>query len=411
MKHFLNKTIAFLTIVYVSTVSANLEVPLGFEVQIIAEKIGPARHLAVRDNGDIYVHLQALQNGGAIAALRDTNGDGKIDIIRYFEDKPGTGIHIFNDFLYFTTNTAVYRKKLTDELVPTSPTETMVSGFPDQSSHQAKALAFDNSGKMWVSVGAPSNACQKRTRTPGSLGLMPCPQLKWQASIWQFDANKTRQSLIKDGYKYASGIRHAVAMEWNPISQGLYVVQHGRDQLNDLWPRYYSIEDNAELPSEEFLLVTKDFVGGWPYSYWDHRKNARMLAPEYGGDGQKQIEEGKYPKPIYAFPGHYAPNDLLFYTGKQFPPKYREGAFIAFHGSWNRAPLPQKGYHVAFLPFSGRFPKGDAEIFASGFIGRMPLANPNDAKYRPMGLAMGGDGSLYIADSVKGTLWRISYIR
>jgi glucose/arabinose dehydrogenase len=114
-------------------------------------------------------------------------------------------------------------------------------------------------------------------------------------------------------------------------------------------------------------------------------------------------------KPIMAFPGHWAPNDVLFYTGDMFPARYRNGAFIAFHGSWNRAPRPQAGYFVAFVPFNGDMPSGDYEIFAKGFTGTDTLRSPDAARYRPMGLAQGPDGSLYIADSQKGRIWRVIY--
>src|SRR5690606_30699577 len=113
--------------------------------------------------------------------------------------------------------------------------------------------------------------------------------------------------------------------------------------------------------------------------------------------------------PVQAFPAHMAPNGLLFYTGNQFPEKYRNGAFIAFHGSWNRTPLPQKGYFVAFMPFAGGKPSGPWEIFADGFAGTEAVTAPGRAQYRPCGLAQGPDGSIYVTDDAKGTIWKISY--
>ena len=97
----------------------------------------------------------------------------------------------------------------------------------------------------------------------------------------------------------------------------------------------------------------------------------------------------------------------MFYTGKEFPEKYQGGAFIAFHGSWNRSPLPQAGYNVTFQPFSGGKPSGNFEVFASGFTGKNPLMNPNDAVARPDGVAQAPDGSLYIGDSQKGRIWHV----
>ena len=114
-------------------------------------------------------------------------------------------------------------------------------------------------------------------------------------------------------------------------------------------------------------------------------------------------------QPIFAFPGHWAPNALLFYTGDQFPARYKNGAFIAFHGSWNRAPEKQKGYKVVFVPFLKGKPSGAYEVFADGFMGADEIASPGEAKYRPCGLAQGPDGSLYISDSVKGNIWKIKY--
>jgi len=133
-----------------------------------------------------------------------------------------------------------------------------------------------------------------------------------------------------------------------------------------------------------------------------------VLSPEYGGDGKKQADP-KFQDPILAFPGHFAPNDLLFYNGDQFPETYKNGAFIAFHGSWNRGPFEQKGYQVAFVPFKDDLPSGHWSTFANGFMGPKPIMSSGEAKHRPMGLAQDKDGSLLISDSVKGTIWRISY--
>ncbi len=148
---------------------------------------------------------------------------------------------------------------------------------------------------------------------------------------------------------------------------------------------------------------------GWPYCYYDEFQQKKVLAPEYGGDGKKVGRcEGKT-DPILAFPGHLAPNDLLFYTGDQFPDKYKHGAFIAFHGSWNRSPEPQEGFYVAFVPFKGDYPSGKWEVFANGFAETDTIRSPGDAKYRPCGLAQGPDGSLFVVDSNEGKVWRIAY--
>jgi glucose/arabinose dehydrogenase len=274
--------------------------------------------------------------------------------------------------------------------------------------HIGKPLAFDNKGNMYVPFGAPSNACQEPKRTPRAPGVDPCPQLEDHAGIWRFDADKLGQTQ-KDGYKYATGIRSVVAMDWDPADENLYVVMHGRDDLLRLFPDKYSPWESAILPSEEFIKVTEGSNFGWPYCYFDQEQNKKVLAPEYGGDGKIIGRCADFDDPIIGFPGHWAPNDLVFYRGEQFPERYRNGAFIAFHGSTNRAPYPQSGYFVGFVPFRDGKPSGAWEVFADGFAQVDPIVSVNDAVYRPMGIAVGPDGALYISDSVKGKIWKITY--
>ena len=389
--------------------NGGLTLPDGFRASVVADSIGYARHVTVDEDGDIYVVLREPQNGNGIAALRDQDNDGVAEQIEYFSEFTDTGIQLYNDYLYVSTATSVHRYDMSGgELVPQSEPETVISGFPEQNSHEAKSFTFDESGNIYVNVGAPSNACQQESRSKGSPGMDPCPQLERQAGIWRFSADSLNQTQTDDGQRYATGIRNAVALDWNRTTDHLYVVQHGRDQLNTLWPEYYTAEDNAALPAEEFFLVEEGDNFGWPYAYYDWKKEQKMVMPEYGGDGETPVEEGKYEDPIMGFPGHWAPNDLLFYTHNHFPQRYMNGAFIAFHGSWNRAPEPQEGYKVVFVPFDGETPSGDFEEFATGFPGT-DSPGPGTAEYRPMGLAQGPDGTLFITDSQKGKIWRIVY--
>lgn len=391
--------------------NGSITLPSGFQAVVVADSVGSARQVTVDQDGDIYVALDEPQNGNGIAALRDEDGDGVADSVAYFGNYTGTGIALHNGYLYFAPDSAVMRYSMEGvDLVPTSDPEWVVSELPKQNSHAAKPITFDGNGNMYVNVGAPSNACQEQSRTPKSPGQQPCPLLEWHGGIWQFDANTLNQTQKEDGTRYASGIRNAVALEWNLMADNLYLVQHGRDQLSQLWPSHYNNEESAELPSEEFLKVDEGDTFGWPYTYYDHIEGQRMVAPEYGGDGETPAEEGKYEEPLVAFPGHWAPNDLIFYSGNQFPTKYNGGAFIAFHGSWNRAPLPQEGYRVSFVPFDGATPSGDSyETFADDFVGTDTLQSPGNAEYRPMGLAEGSDGTLYITDSQQGKIWRVVY--
>ena len=390
--------------------NGSIELPEGFCAVVVADGLGPARHLVVRENGDIYVKLRSAEEGGGIVALRDTDGDGRADVTRRFGEVGGTGIGIHDGYLYYSSETAVYRQALTDgALVPQGERQTVIEGFPEQGQHAAKSFTFDESGHIYVNVGAPSNACQEQMRTPGSPGQDPCPQLERQGGVWRFDADEVGQTQQADGERYVTGIRNAVALDWNPFADNLYLVQHGRDQLHTLWPDLYTVEESAELPSEEFLLATEGANFGWPYCYNDHLQGRKVLAPEYGGDGEQVGRCDQFEAPIMAFPGHFAPNDLHFYTGGQFPDRFRQGAFIAFHGSWNRAPQPQRGYRVTYVPFDGAQPSGGRMTFADGFIGQETIKAPGDAEFRPMGLAEGPDGSLYLTDSQEGRLWRIIY--
>ncbi len=390
--------------------NGGIELAEGFGAVVVADSLGEARHLIANANGDLYVMLrQPNKAGKSIVALRDTNGDGKADQIESFGDYCGTGIEFYQDHLYFSSDTAVWRYKMTpDQLVPSGSPELMVT-FPRQDGHESKPLTFDGQGNMYVTVGAPSNACQKEDRVVGSPAMDPCPILEQHGGVWRFSATQPGQVHGKDGYRYATGIRNAVALRWNPAASQLYAVQHGRDQLHTLYPEKFTVEQNAELPSEEFMLLKDKSDFGWPYCYNDHLQGKKVTSPEYGGDGKKTDRcEGK-DKPIVAFPGHWAPNDLIFYQGSMFPEKYKNGAFIAFHGSWNRAPLRQGGYKVMFVPMQGELPSGEPTVFADKFIGMDTLSSPGDARFRPMGLATAPDGSLFIADSRKGRIWRVIY--
>jgi glucose/arabinose dehydrogenase len=391
--------------------SGNLILPKGFKSIVVAENLGRARHLVVTNNGDLYIRLARLnKKGQGTVILRDKNKDGVIDDSTGFGNYGGTGITIKNGYLYAASDNDVYRYKLNDkmEIIDGNHPEKIITGLVAGRQHNTKSLALDNEGNVYVNVGAPSNSCQLQDRGVGSPGIDPCPFLEQSAGIWQFKADKLNQS-YDDGVKYATGIRNIVGMDWNTSTNSLFVMQHGRDQLYNMWPEYFDSATSAELPAEEMLEVKKGSDFGWPYCYFDQFQNKRVLAPEYGGDGKKIGRCEGMDKPVMAFPGHLAPNGLLFYTGDMFPEKYKNGAFIAFHGSWNRAPLPQKGFFVAFVPFKDGKPSGEWEIFADNFAERDVVNSTREAKYRPCGLAQGPDGSLYVTDDTKGTIWKIVY--
>lgn len=393
--------------------NGGLTLPAGFCALVAADNLGIARHMVVAPNGDLFVSLrdQAPQNAapipGAILALRDKNGDGRFEAQERFGERGGTGIALRNGYLYHSQQTAVVRYPLkTGDLKPSGPAQ-VIATLPEQRGHTEKGLAFDGNGGLYVNVGVPSNACQEKDRTAGSPGQNPCPLLEKHGGIWRFDENKPGQSQENGGRRYATGMRQFYALAWH--AGALYAVQHGRDQLNTLFPQNFTAKQNADLPSEELLRIEDGANFGWPYCFHDWQQGKRVQMPEYGGDGKKTGDCAKYPAPVAAYPGHWAPGALMFYSGSQFPAKYQGGAFIAFQGSWNRDPEPAGGYKVVFQPFSGPKASGAHEVFADGFAGMPTFVKREEAKARPAGLAQAPDGSIYISDLIKGKIWRVVY--
>jgi glucose/arabinose dehydrogenase len=389
--------------------NAGLTLPTGFAALKVADNLGRTRHIVVNKQGAIYAKLERLDNGKGILVLNDTDGDGRAETKTSFGNFTGTGIAIKGNYLYAASNKEVFKYALNDngDVVDENAAATIVTGLVDKGQHNSKSITLDNAGNIYVNVGAPSNSCQEKDRTKGSMGMMPCPILDSAGGIWQFKVDQLNQSYAS-GVRYATGLRNVVGLDWNNQLNQLFVTQHGRDMLNNLFPDLYDTTVSAELPSETMYAIKKGDNAGWPYIYYDHVKGKKMMAPEYGGDGVKTVDD-KYINPAMAFPAHMAPNGLLFYTGNQFPARYKNGAFIAFHGSWNRSPLPQEGYYVVFVPYENGKPTGKWEVFANGFSGKSVVKNPRDAQHRPCGLAEGPDGSLYISDDVKGTIYRIMY--
>lgn len=393
--------------------NGGLSLPAGFCAVVFADSVGRARHIDVADDGTVFLALTNARGPdrsvipGGVAVLRDLDRDGRADEITRFGENGGNEVLLDNGFLYFASDDAVMRYPFTEGWAgPPGPPDTLVSNLPAVANHTAKSLALGPNRALFVNIGSPSNACQADSRTPGSPGLDPCPQLETRAGIWLFDADSLGQRQT-DGIRFATGLRNVVALRTHP-SGALFGVVHGRDQLSSLWGDLFSDVDNAEKPSEEFVRIEEGDDFGWPYCYHDPATNQKVLAPEYGGDGTEVGRCADMNDPFIGFPAHWAPNDLEFYAGTQFPEEYEGGAFIAFHGSWNRAPLPQAGYNVVFAPFQGEVPNGDWEVFADGFAQRE--TSPRGALHRPVGLAVGPDGSLFISDSQRGTVWKVMYV-
>ena len=388
--------------------NGDITLPPGFCAVVVADTVGRARHLATSQNGDVYVAIDDPARPNGILALRDRDRDGRADLKQYFGAPRANGIVVTKEHLYVGYRDRIVRyAKEAGEFVPAAAPEIVVGGMPATGDHPRKNMQLDGLGSMYVNFGSASNSCQVANRQLESPGIDPCPEMPVRAGVWRFDANRTGQTPA-DGERFATGLRNMEALRFDRGRGLLFGVQHGRDHLNDNWPQLYTPQEGADLPSEEFVRIDRGDDNGWPYCYHDWQKELKVLAPEYGGDGDIVGRCATMEVPLIAFPGHWAPNDLLFYGGKLFPGRYVGGAFVAFHGGFDRAPLPNEGYNVVFVPFAGDAPAGGWEVFADGFTGgRTPL--PQNAAHRPMGLAEGPDGSLYISDDHRGRIWRVIF--
>jgi glucose/arabinose dehydrogenase len=400
--------------------NGGITLPRGFCAVVVADALGAARHMAVTPNGDVFVAINETRRSVpafGIVALRDENGDGKADVVRQFNaGKGGSGIAWGNGKLYFGENDRVLRYQLpSGQLEPSTAPEVVVGGLPVTGDHISKTVVLRDERTLFVNIGSASNSCQVENRVAQSPGVFPCPELPVRAGVWMFDPLGTGQTQT-DGRHYATGLRNMVALAVQPNTGELYGVQHGRDMLFENWPQFFTQEEDAVLPAEEFVRIRQGSDNGWPYCYFDdvirHRK---VLAPEYGGNGNrvslpKKIDCASYNQPLVTFGAHWAPNGMHFYRGDQFPSHYRNGAFVAFHGGFDRAPLPNEGYKVMFVPMSSDGSvTGKAEVFADGFAASSgPL--PATAVHRPVGVTEGPDGSLYLSDDKGGRIWRVVFV-
>ena len=387
--------------------NAGLTTPKGFSAIKLIEGIGKVRHIAITQNGDIYARLARPVDGKGTLLLEQDNGKALVKV--GFGNYGGTGVQLYKGYLYTASNSEIFRYKVdkNEHVIDTAARETIVKGLLDRGTHETKSIMMDNVGNMYIPIGCPLNSCQQKDREKGSMGIPGCPLLEISGGVWQFKADKPNQTLA-DGIRYATGLRNVVAVDWNAQTNQLYVMQQGRDQLDYIFPDLFTAKQNAEIPAECMYALKQGDNAGWPYIYYDYLQRKKIQMPEYGGDGKKE-GSSKYIDPAAAFPAHMAPDDILFYTGDQFPARYKNGAFIAFHGSWNRAPEPQAGYFVVFQPFKNGKPFGKWEVFADGFSGSPEQTASGRAEHRPCGLAQGPDGALYVSDDSKGAIYKISY--
>lgn len=394
---------------------AGILLPQGFCASVFADSLGRARYIAIAENGDVYVSIEGTRPNDTIPkpafiALRDTDRDGRADRIERVGRRGNTGIALWNGYLYVDQGETINRyARRAGELVPSGKAEPVVTNLPLNPGHRARNFAIASDGTMYVNVGSPSNSCQLKDRARESPGKDPCTDLDTRAGIWKFSATTPNQRFTPEA-RFATGARNSTGLAIGPDGR-LYANTHGRDQLTQNWPKIFpdtSYGDNN--PAESLLQVNEGDDFGWPYCFYSFDRKMLVDAPEYGGDGTKTTRCASEKEPLAVFPAHWAPLDLLFYSGSNFPERYRNGAFITFHGSWNRAKGMQAGGKIVFQPMTNGAPSGPFEIFADGFAG-VPAeeVDPQKAKHRPVGLAVAPDGSMFVADDDGGRIYRITY--
>jgi len=392
-----------------------LTLPSGFCASIFADHVGDPRHLVVAPNGDVFTTLEfrhlrtdaGSDTATALVALRDVDHDGVSDSLVRVQGHGGTGVALYDGYLYIDEAQQLVRYRLAPgSLQPTGAAEVVVEGIPIFGDHNARNFLIDKDGDLYLNIGTATNSCQTQNRVPHSPGIDPCKELDTRGGIWKFNASALHQRPTL-GNRFATGVRNAEGLALDPRDGSLWATQHGRDQLHDNWPELFTVDYQGDNPGEELIHVHKGDDFGWPYCYYSMAEHHLVLAPEYGGDGTRTGRCAQKKEPVAAFPGHWAPMSLMFYTGRMLPARYTRGVFIAFHGSWNRAPLPQAGFNVVFQPLENGKASAPYEISVNGFGGSR--AGAGRAAHRPDGLAQGPDGALYVTDDAHGRIWRIVY--
>ncbi len=343
---------------------AQLQAPSGFSISVYAEDLQQPRMMLLAPNGDLFV---AQSRPGSVVVLRDTNNDGKPDTRSiYAQGLQGVfGMAFHDGYLYLGRTDSIVRYKY-------QPGDTQAKGMPEKlldlptGGHSTRNLIFSRDGKkMYVAVGSQSNK---------SAGEDP-----QRAAINEYNPDGTGHRV------FASGLRNPVGLALQPGTDVLWTAVNERDTLgDDLVPDYTtSVKDGGFY--------------GWPYSYIGSHPD-----PEHVGKMPDLVKRALVPDVL--IPAHSASLGIAFYTGTQFPQRYRNGLFIGLHGSWNRSKLA--GYRVAFVPFQNGKP-GPIEDFVTGWI--VDGGNPGTTWGRPVGVLVDRDGSLLVADDVGNKIWRVSY--
>jgi len=348
---------------------AELHVPDGFHVEEYASgfsrprfmTLGPSNELLLSDSG-------SGRTSGTVYILQDTDGDQSVDQRRALVenlDRP-YGLAFWENYLYIAETTSLKRYRYDTEAMTVGPGEEVVPMAEFDRGHWTRTVIFDPQGeKMYLSIGSRSN--------------VDAGEPEWRAAINRFNPDGSGHEI------YASGTRNPLGLRFHPGTDVLWATVQERDALGD------------DLVPDYFTHIEAGGFYGWPYSYTGSHEDPRRA-------GGRPDLVAKTIVPDLPVQAHSAVMDFWFYTGTQFPQRYSGGAFIAYHGSWNRA--RRTGYKVVYVPFEDGRIAGPPEDFLTGF---MISPNSRDVWGRPVGFVELPDGSLLMSEDGGNKIWRISY--
>lgn len=340
---------------------SRLKLPAGFQIQTWANGIPNARLLLRTPADDLLV--SSPREGKIFLIRKDADGDRRndgVEVLLEGLDRPH-GIAWHDGDLFVAEGSSIVRVSFDPETRETGTPERIIQGLPEGGNHWTRTIHVGPDEKLYVSIGSSCNVCEEED-----------PR---RAAIVRYERDGSGEKI------FATGLRNAVDFTWRPETGGLYATGNGRDLLGD------------DFPSEEINLVVEDGFYGWPYA-----NPPRQPDPDFGALRPDKVA-ATIP-PVHELPAHTAPMGIVFYEGKSFPERYQGAAFVALHGSWNRR--KKQGYEVVTLFFreNGQI---DREPFLQGF------EVDEEVSGRPVGLAVGADGALFVADDYTGSVYRISY--
>ncbi len=340
---------------------ADVELLSGFQANVYAEGLTGPRFIAFGPDGALYV---ADRGADRIARLPDEDGDGRADAIHTFADglnSPHSLVY-HEGAWYVGVPSGVVRLVDEDGDGTADQQQTIVGDLPTSGSHSTRTVAFLPDGRMVVSIGSSCNVCFEEDNR--------------RAAVMVYDSAEGDNPQL-----FATGLRNAVGLTIHPDTGELWATNNGRDLMGD------------DIPPETVYIIEEGATYGWPSCH-----NGDIPDPDFGGpDACNRVEQ-----PVVELQAHTAPLGLVFYTGDSFPAEYHGDLFIATHGSWNRS-VPV-GYNVMRVPMDGGRPTGAAEAFATGWLNE----ETGESSGRPVGLAVGRDGALYVSDDKGGFIYRIS---